>query len=156
MSRAVLFVSLLAACAGRAKPPEVEAPPAGEGMDLAGLGRALAKIDPAVSGPEGAWQLEYQGVKLMCLAQENVDRMRIFVPIATLADVSDPQLAKAMEANFQGALDARYATSRGVLFSVYVHPLSTLDERTLVAAIHQVASLATTFGTSYTSGATAF
>ena len=54
------------------------------------------------------------------------------------------------------ALDARYATSRGILFAVYVHPLSTMDRATLVSAIHQVASLATTFGTAYTAGATAF
>jgi hypothetical protein len=155
MSRALWFVSLLAACAGRVQPIEVAAPvPAA--MDLAALRRALAEIDPAVSGDAGVWELEYQGVKMICLAQQNVDRMRIFVPIAKLADVSDPQLTKAMEANFQGALDARYATSRGLLFSVYVHPLSTLDRRTLVSAIHQVASLARTFGTAYTAGATGF
>src|SRR5688500_8017065 len=105
LNQVVWIVSLLSACAGQARRPEVSAP-AQPRMDLAALGLALAELDPAVSGPVGAWELEYQGVKLTCLAQENVDRMRIFAPIAKLEDVSDPQLAKALEANFQGALDA--------------------------------------------------
>jgi hypothetical protein len=57
-----------------------------------------------------------------------------------------------MESNFHKALDARYAESNDILYSAFIHPLSALSETELIKALDQVATLALTFGTSYTSG----
>jgi hypothetical protein len=61
-------------------------------------------------------------------------------------------LDAALESNFHKALDARYATSKGVLYSAYMHRLSELSELQLISAVEQVANLALTFGGEYSSG----
>ena len=58
-----------------------------------------------------------------------------------------------MAANFHTALDGRYATSEGVLYAAFIHPLSPLTEEELASALRQVAALARNFGTTYSSDA---
>lgn len=43
--------------------------------------------------------------------------------------------------------------SNGMVVAAYLHPLSSLTNEQVVAAIKQVASARETFGTSYSSGA---
>lgn len=78
--------------------------------------------------------------------------MRIIAPIARYQDLTREQLDTALAANFHRALDARYALSNGIMYSVYIHPLSSLDEVQLRSAIFQVSNLALSFGRDYTSG----
>lgn len=59
---------------------------------------------------------------------------------------------RVLEANFHSALDARYATSDGVLYAAFIHPLSPLTEAEVRSAVAQVASLVRSFGTTYSSG----
>lgn len=59
-------------------------------------------------------------------------------------------------ANFHTALDARYAVANGAVVSVFVHPLSSLQEADLRSGLCQVATLANNFGTSHSSGALGF
>ena len=54
-----------------------------------------------------------------------------------------------LQANFGNTLDARYALREGMLYAVYLHPLSSLTLRDLEAALGQVASLVRNFGTSF-------
>ena len=54
-------------------------------------------------------------------------------------------------ANFDRALDAKYAISRGYLWAVFVHPLRELSEPQLCDAVHQVATLAENYGGTYSS-----
>ncbi len=161
------LVGGLAGCATQGAPPTqpqrevskaaVSALNAKRTMTPRRLEAALRKIDPGVSSPRpGVWEFQFQGVRLTCLAQQDADRMRIITPITRLKDVTPKQLFRAMEANFHSALDARYATARGLLFSAFIHPLGALDEKALQSAIYQVASLAVTFGSEYTSGVMRF
>ena len=55
-------------------------------------------------------------------------------------------------ANYHSSLDARYAVSQGIVYSAFLHPLSTLADDQLASALRQVAALATTFGSTYSSG----
>ena len=61
------------------------------------------------------------------------------------------ELKKMMEANFDRALDAKYALSNGVLWSVYVHPLKELQKEQLIDALYQVKNLVNNYGTTYNS-----
>ena len=61
-----------------------------------------------------------------------------------------------MQANFDSALDARYAVAKGVLWSAYLHPLSTLKADDFVSGLAQVVNLAATYGSTYSSGALTF
>jgi hypothetical protein len=54
-------------------------------------------------------------------------------------------------ANFDRALDARYASGRGYLWSVFLHPLSSLTDSEFLDGVEQVVTLARNYGTSYAS-----
>ena len=78
--------------------------------------------------------------------------MRLIATISPVSELTGEQVARILEANFHSALDARYATSRGYLYAAFIHPLSPLSDAELRSAVAQVANLARTFGTTYSSG----
>jgi hypothetical protein len=90
------------------------------------------------------------------MVDERFDRMRIIAPIAEIEEVTDEVRDACLEANFHTALDARYATSDGVLYAAFIHPLASLDAELAESALHQVASLVETFGTTFSSGSLVF
>ena len=57
-----------------------------------------------------------------------------------------------MQANFDTALDARYAIAKDTLWSAFIHPLHSLDDEAFLLGLGQVVNLVNTFGSSYTSG----
>lgn len=93
---------------------------------------------------------------MMVLASEPHDRMRAFTPIGDETTLQDAPLRILMEANFDRALDARYAIFQNRLYSVYLHPLSSLTKDQLANALDQVATLAQTYGTTYSSSSLQF
>lgn len=101
-------------------------------------------------------QFLYEGVPMMLVFDVNADRMRLVSPIAQVADLEEGVLVKAMEANFHSVLDARYAISRGIVWSAFIHPMSDLSDELLRSAIRQVAVARVTFGKTYTSGEMVF
>lgn len=86
----------------------------------------------------------------------NADRMRLFAQIAASDGLSGPQLRRLMQANFDTALDARYAIAQGQLWSTYIHPLTSLTQDDFVSALAQTVTLVKTYGTTYSSGAMSF
>ena len=134
-------------------------PPAAGGSEVMTRERLEAMIEELAEEFEGqpGWiRFVYDGVPMACVSDIAADRMRITSPVAPVSDIQPEQLLIAMEANFHSALDARYATSQGVVHAVYVHPLSPLTEEQVLSAVYQVASARKTFGTTYTSGAFTF
>ena len=128
----------------------------GEPMAMSGKGLEAAirefadKENLSVNG--NVIEFVYESVPLICIYDEAHNRMRIISPICEYAEVSDVQRDRMMESNFHSALDARYASSHGVLYSAYVHPLGSMTEADVLSAIYQVVSLHLSFGTSYSSG----
>ncbi|MDE2149210.1 MAG: hypothetical protein KGJ55_05120, partial [Gammaproteobacteria bacterium] len=53
--------------------------------------------------------------------------------------------------NFHTMLDVRYATSDGIVYAAFIHPLSPLHGGEFVSALQQAARAALTFGGTYTS-----
>jgi hypothetical protein len=98
------------------------------------------------------WQFAHQDIPMACLVDSNFDRMRFIAPVTELRELDDATKDAILEANFHTALDARYASSNGLLFAAFIHPLSSLDEPLARSALDQVASLVHTFGTQYSSG----
>ena len=82
--------------------------------------------------------------------------MRIIVPIGPADALEEPLLVRLMQANFDSALDARYAIARGVLWSTFIHPLASLDDAAFLLGLGQTVNLANTFGDSYSSGVLLF
>ena len=80
------------------------------------------------------------------------DRMRIVIPIATTEDIDEDQLMRLMQANFDSALDARYAIARDILWATFIHPLGSLTDEQFLVGVGQTANIVATYGTTYSSG----
>ena len=93
----------------------------------------------------------YNDMPLICVYDENANRMRIITPIVETKDIEEEQLLNMLVANFHSALDVKYALSDEIIWSVFIHPLKELSEHQVLNAIDQVYSARSTFGTSYSS-----
>ena len=123
-----------------------------EAMTQARMERLVRERVEQARGVPGQLEFRYLGRSMAVISDRSHDRMRIIAPVTDASALTAEQVARVLEANFHTALDARYGTSRGVLFAAYVHPLSSLTEAQLESALRQVATLAATFGSSYSSG----
>ncbi|SNY99476.1 hypothetical protein [Flagellimonas pacifica] len=96
-------------------------------------------------------QFLFNNTMLICVFDENANRMRIISPIIKRQEIGEEELLNAMVANFHSALDVKYALSDEIIWSVYTHPLKELSEHQVVDAIQQVYAAAITFGNTYSS-----
>lgn len=103
-------------------------------------------------GKNGLVEFIFKDVRMYLISDTDHDRMRIISPVIEYKNVTKKQLDAIMVSNFHTALDARYGVREGVLYSAYVHPLSTLSEEQIKSALTQVANLALSFGSDYSSG----
>lgn len=99
----------------------------------------------------GYWKFEYRDHGLIVMTDEEHNRMRIITPVAEVNDLEDEIWLLCMSANFDRALDARYAVSGDYLWSIFIHPLKQLEEAQVIDAIDQVINLAENFGTTFSS-----
>ena len=125
-------------------------------MDNARLDVLIKRIDPAVKGEPGRWFMKYEAVEVYVITDENADRMRIMTPITNSKDLDAEVLYRMMQANFDSALDARYAIANEILWSAFIHPLSSLSDKEFFSGLAQTIVTMTTFGTTYSSGALIF
>lgn len=117
---------------------------------------AVKSIDPAAEFMANGALFTVQGLRLTLVFDLRADRMRVVAPVGPAADVSGPELIRLMQANFDSALDARYAIAKDILWSVFIHPLSTLETEEFASGIGQTVNLVTSYGASYSSGALIF
>ncbi len=127
-----------------------------ETMTLARLEAILRSQSDAVEGENGQWEATLGERSMLIVTHAEADRMRLVMPIKPASELSAEEVQSMMLANFHSALDARYAVSNGIVVSVFVHPLSTLQERDARSAILQVNNLVENFGSSYASSAVGF
>jgi hypothetical protein len=124
-------------------------------MNNAGLDRlirGIEGIEGEIEGRPGFWRFLYQGYQVYIITDENADRMRIMAPITGVEELGKDVLYRALQANFDTALDARYAIAKGALWSAFLHPLAALDAQQFQSGFAQTVTLAATFGTSFSSG----
>ncbi|RXV63232.1 hypothetical protein C6W92_10070 [Roseovarius sp. A46] len=130
-------------------PPDAATEPA---MTLDRLDAIIRALDPEAQRDGAVWQLIIDDVQVLVVTDESADRMRAITPVARSADVTPDQMTRMMQANFDSALDARYAIAKEILWSAYIHPLAALKKDQLISGIGQVVNLAQSFGTLYSSG----
>ncbi len=132
---------------------EVETEPL---MTFERLGEIIKVLDPEarVAGP--AYELTIQDIPVLVIADVEADRMRAMVPIRAAEGLSNEDLLRMMQANFDSALDARYAVANGRLWATFIHPLSPLQKGQLISGIAQTVNVARTYGGLYTGGAMQF
>lgn len=129
--------------------PEGEPTKPMSNRELSGL---LGNLAGQIEGQEGVWKINYRGIPMAIFTSPPHDRMRIVSPIPNEQVIQPSEMTILLKANFDRALDARYALYQGRLWSVYLHPLSSLTEDELSSALDQVANLVKTYGSTYSSG----
>jgi hypothetical protein len=125
-------------------------------MTQARMEALLRKVGSDISGVPGMLEFTFHGVRIGCISDVEHDRMRLITPVRRASELSPEQVTRVLEANFHTALDARYASSQGILYAAYIHPLAPLSEGELQSAVRQVANLAQSFGSTYSSGELVF
>ncbi len=136
------------------KPGLPPAPKTYEGtMTLERMNTIITRLDPAAKAiRKGVWQFIIEKVPVLIVTDEKNDRMRILVSIRPAGGLSREVLARIAQANFDSALDARYAVARNVLWATFIHPLRALHDKQFISGIGQTVNLALTFGSTYSSG----
>ena len=120
-------------------------------MNNTKLGEIISKEADSIQGGNGQWQIQYKDRLLICITDENANRMRIISPITELDKLEEVELKNVLVANFHTALDVKYAISDELLWSVFIHPLKELSELQLIDALSQVYYANKTFGLTYSS-----
>lgn len=146
--RIALFVILAALplSAQEAEPP----------MTVERMSEIIAVLDPDVRSNQNQLYLTIEDVPLVLIADVASDRMRVMAPIRSADAVTEEDLQRMMQANFDTALDARYAIAQGRLWAVFIHPFRALEKDQLISGIGQTVNLALTYGNLYTGGALAY
>ncbi len=116
----------------------------------------IQDIDPDATVTTGGIELIIQDIPVLVVFAPAADRMRAMVPIASVEDVTPDEMERMMQANFDTALDARYAIAQGRVWGVFIHPLAALEREQFLSALVQTVNLARTYGTLYSGGAQVF
>ncbi|MQQ09003.1 hypothetical protein GFB49_11105 [Epibacterium sp. SM1979] len=129
--------------------PEITSEPP---MDYERLGRILAALDPELQPSGPAFQLTILDFPVFVITDTGADRMRAMVPIRRAEGLTSEEMMRMMQANFDSALDARYAVANGTLWATFIHPLSPLKKDQLISGLGQTVNVARTYGTLYSGG----
>lgn len=120
-------------------------------MNPVKLKELIVQVSDTLQNSGNAMQFLYKEKMLICIYDENANRMRIISPIIEREKLEEEQLLNALVANYHSALDVKYALSDEIIWSVFTHPLRELSDHQVLDAINQVWAAAVTFGTTYSS-----
>ena len=126
------------------------------GMTLDAMVAIVKAIDEEAEVRGSAMRLTISEVKVTVITDPKNNRMRAFVPIQSLDGVNQQLLYRMLQANFDSALDARYAIAQEHILSVFIHPLKELEKDQFIEGLGQVVNLVKTYGTAFTSGGMTF
>lgn len=120
-------------------------------MDFKNLKLALAQRATVIEENNNVVEYELDGLRIYLITDESANRMRLMSAVQEESKLTSDDLTVLMKANYDRALDAKYAISNGVLWSVYAHPLKELTKEQVTDAMYQVKNLVINYGTTYTS-----
>lgn len=115
------------------------------------MGKLLESYLQDFEGQPGFWRGTRHEVPVFVFSDDEHDRMRLMSPIGLVEELDADLLHVLLQANYDRALDARYAMRGNELWSVVVHPLATLATDDLPSLFDQVVTLAKNTGTSFAS-----
>lgn len=160
VAMAVAMVATGALAQSQTTPPATPKPKAAvEGtMTTKQMGKIIKRLDPKAqaSANASAWQFHVETVPVVVVTDAGNNRMRIMIALKKADALSPAELLRLSQANFDTALDARYAIAQGLLWATFIHPLSELHEKQFIAGIGQTVNAAKSYGTTYSSGLLSF
>jgi len=149
---AICVMACAPSFAQEATTPSEQGTPAEPPMTMERLVDIITTLDPNAELVGISFQMVIDGTPLIIIADPSADRMRAMTPIQSAETLSAEDLVRMMQANFDTALDARYAVAQGTLWSTFIHPLAALEKDQLISGLGQTINLARTYGTLYTGG----
>lgn len=157
----VLATSANFAFAQEAEAPDAETPNGPEAtleppMTLLRMAEIIRAIDPEAVASGNLIQFIIDDIPIVVVADPLANRMRAMVPIRSADGLAADELMRLMQANFDTALDARYAVAQGRVWGVFIHPLSSLEKDQLLSAFIQTINVARTYGQTYSGGAVTY
>jgi len=156
----ILLAVLLAGCGGgdpeavnEDREPADQTPDSGEleFISVKMIDETVRNLDPEAQRQNTAWQFRVKGHPVFVIADPSADRIRVQVPVIQSARLTARDWRRVTSANFDTAIDARYAAARDVLWSVFVHRFSTLTKEDFLSGLQQCLNLMATYGTAYAS-----
>lgn len=120
-------------------------------MTTQAMAKLLESYLTELDGQPGFWRGSRAEVPVFVFSDDSHDRMRIMAPIGVVEDLDSDLLHLLLQANYDRALDARYAMRGNELWSVVVHPLATLATDDLPSLFDQVVTLVKNTGTTFAS-----
>lgn len=120
-------------------------------MTTQAMGKLLESYVTELEGQPGFWRGVRNEVPVFVFSDDEHDRMRIMSPIGVIEELDADLLHVLLQANYDRALDSRYAMRGNELWSVVVHPLATLATDDLPNLFDQVAMLVKNTGSTFAS-----
>jgi hypothetical protein len=120
------------------------------------MDQVIKALDAKAERTGNSWEFTLQERTMLVVTDPTAGRMRIITPIALVADLPEGALERLMQANFDTALDARYAVAQNIVWGAFIHPLDSLTQRDFAAGILQTHAVGETFGTTFSSGAISY
>src|SRR5262245_11312001 len=120
-------------------------------MTTQAMGKLLDSYLTELEGQPGFWRGSRNETPVFVFSDDEHDRMRIMAPIGVVEDLDAELLHVLLQANYDRALDARYAMRGNELWSVVVHPLATLATDDLPSLFDQVVTLVKNTGSTFAS-----
>jgi hypothetical protein len=120
-------------------------------MMTSAMGKLLESYLKDLEGEKGFWRGNRDDVPVFVFSDDEHDRMRIMAPIGVVEELDPDLLHVLLQANYDRALDARYAMRNKELWAVVVHPLATLATDDLPSLFDQVVMLVKNTGTTFAS-----
>ncbi len=125
-------------------------------MTIGRMAEIVFALDPEARVAGAGFEFTIDDIPVLIVTDVRANRMRAMVPIRSAEGMSPDELMRVMQANFDSALDARYAIANGRLWGVFIHPFVELEKDQLISGLAQTVNVAKTYGTLYTGGAVQF
>jgi hypothetical protein len=120
-------------------------------MTTSAMGKLLESYLQELEGENGFWRGTRSEVPVFVFCDDEHDRMRLMAPIGVIEELDPDLLHVLLQANYDRALDARYAMRNHELWAVVVHPLATLATDDLPSMFEQLVLLVKNTGSTFAS-----
>jgi hypothetical protein len=120
-------------------------------MTTAGIGKILDSYLTDLQGEAGFWRGMRDEIPVYVFSDDSHDRVRLMAAVGELKELDPKVLQVLLQANYDRALDAKYAMRGFEIWSVSVHPLATLAPDDFASYMDQVVKLVKNTGTTYAS-----
>ncbi len=125
-------------------------------MTLPRMAEIVQALDPDARVAGSGFEFTIDDIPVLIVTDVRANRMRAMVPIRSTDGMTDAELLRVMQANFDSALDARYAIANDSLWGVFIHPFAELEKNQFISGVAQTVNVAKTYGTLYSGGAAQF